>query len=125
MKVFRIAAVLASGILLALAVLLSRVENPELALYEEVMEVLWQEERWNSLQELEDCFPVLIDIQSDLQQIDHWKQMMRSRTGGPMSVETEEEKRQLDHFRKQIQRLQKKVRAELGELLRIHGPKQV
>ena len=116
MNVLEVATVLASSILVALFVLIIKVENPETALYQTTVEMLMQQEDLSSEQEVEERFPILREIKSKLNQIANMKQLMLRKTQSPSPILSEEESLQLKNYRQKIQQLRKVVRTDLLQL---------
>ena len=86
MKIVKIAAVLASSFLTVLLILIFKVENPDVTLYEQTVEVLMNQEGLTSMKEIEERFPLLIDIKSTMDQITQMNEFVLSKTHGSPPV---------------------------------------
>lgn len=117
MKVIKIAAVIASSFLIALLFLITKVENPEVALYKKTIEMLMEQEGIATKQEVEEQFPILIDIKSTMNQIANMNEFVLSKTRNPAPILTEAEALQLVHYIKRIPQLREQVQEELTQLM--------
>lgn len=124
MKVIKIAAVFACSFLIALLFLIIKVENPEIALYKKTVKMLMQQEGVVSEQEIEERFPILIGIQTDMKEVAELNQFILSKTQNPAPVLTEAETIQLEHSLQKINKLRQEVRTELTQLMPAYAASQ-
>lgn len=117
MKVVKIAAGVACGLIILLLVLIFTVRNPETALYEETVEMLMKQEGSSSHREIEESFPILVEIQADMSRIAKLKQVVLVKTLGPATMINKEETLQLKDYHQTIRQLRKVVRKELLRLI--------
>ena len=117
MKVIKIAAVIASSFLVALLILITKIENPEVALYKKTIEMLMEQEGITTKKEVEKQFPILIDIQSTMRQIANMNEFVSYKTRNPAPILTEVEAMQLVHYIERIPQLREQVQKELTQLM--------
>ena len=117
MKVIKIAAVIASSFLVALLILITKIENPEVALYKKTIEMLMEKEGITTKKEVEKQFPILIDIQSTMRQIANMNEFVSYKTRNPAPILTEVEAMQLVHYIERIPQLREQVQKELTQLM--------
>jgi len=117
MKVIKIAAVIASSFLVALLILITKVENPEVALYKKTIKMLMEQKGITTKKEVEEQFPILIDIQSTMSQIANMNEFVSSKTRNPAPILTEAEALQLVHYIERIPQLREQVQKELTQLM--------
>lgn len=116
MKAIKIAAVLAGSFLVVLLILIAKVKNPETALYEKTVKTLMQQEGINSQQEIEQRFPVLMEIQADMKEIAEMNRFILNTTRNPVPMISEAEIQQLKYYRQRTHQLQHNVRTTLSQL---------
>lgn len=124
MKIIKIAAVIAASFLITLFIVIIKVENPEIALYQETVEMLMLQEGVNTKQEIEEHFPILTEIQANLDKIAKLNQFIACKTQSPAPVLTEVEAIQLEDHIKWRGQLRKKVRVELDLLIVTYAENQ-
>lgn len=124
MRITKIAAAVACGLALLLLTLTFTVKNPEVALYENTVEILMEQEGLTSNQEIEERFPILIGVQAKMSQIADLKRFMLDKTQSPAPIITEEDILQLEYYKQKIDQLQKVVRVDLSQLLAIYAESQ-
>ncbi|MEL6717394.1 MAG: hypothetical protein AAFO82_23755 [Bacteroidota bacterium] len=116
MRTIKIAAAVACGLTLLLLALTFTVKNPEIALYEETVELLMEQEGISCDQEITKRFPVLLDIQAKMKQLADLRQLVLDKTRSPAPVMAKEEIQQLEFYKLKINRLRKGVITELSQL---------
>ena len=121
MKVIKIAIVIAINFLIALFILTAKVKNPEIALYEKTVETLMRKEATNSEQKIKERFPMLIDVQSNINKITKLNQILHSKIRSPSPMMTKEDTLQMEGYRQRLRQLRKIVRTDLSQLLATHG----
>jgi hypothetical protein len=121
MKVIKIAATVASCFLIALFFLIIIVENPEVALYNETVEMLMNQEKLETEDEVLDHFPALKDIKSMMNRISYLKSSIHSITGGPAPNVSKEESLYVQRCAHEIRQLQRNIKEELSQLIIIYA----
>ena len=117
MRGIKIAAGTACGLTVLLLVLAFSLRNPEMALYEKTVEMLESQEGLSIDRSIEEHFPQLIAIRSNIKKMADLKQMILRKTQSPASMLNEEEVLQLKNYRQSLEELRKKVRTELTQLI--------
>lgn len=120
MSVAKTAASIACGLTMLLLVLAFNIKKPETALYEKTVKILMKQEGLTTEQEIEERFPELIEIRSNMNQMAKLNQMVLRKTQGPSAITSEEENRELESYRQRLWQLRKKVRTELAQTIAIY-----
>jgi hypothetical protein len=121
MKYIKIAATFASCFLIALFILIIIVENPEVALYNETVEILMNQEKLETEDEVLDHFSALKDIKSKMNRISYLKSSIHSITGGPAPNVSKEEGLYVQRCAHEIRKLQRNIKEELSQLITIYA----
>lgn len=120
MSVAKTAAGIACGLTMLLLVLAFNIKKPETALYEKTVKILMRQEGLTTEQEIEERFPELNEIQSNMNQMAKLNQIVLRKTQGPSAITSEEENRELESYRQRLWQLRKKVRTELSQTIAIY-----
>jgi hypothetical protein len=121
MKVIKIAATFASCFLIALFIMIITVENPEVALYNETVEILMNQENLETVDEVLHHFPALKDIESMMNRISYLKSSIHSITGGPAPNVSKEDGLYVQRCAHEIRQLQRNIKEELSQLVIIYA----
>jgi len=124
MRIAKIAVATACGLTLLLLTLTFMVKNPEVALYEQTVEILMKQENLASSQEVDERFPILIDVRAKMNQIADLKRFVLDKTQSPAPIITEEEMLQLEYYKQKIYQLRKGVKVDLSQLVAIYTESQ-
>ena len=114
MNIVKITATAACGLAMLLLVTTFTIKSPETTLYKKTVELLMEQEGIASDQEVVECFPILLEIQSKIVQIADLKQQVRSQSH---TATTEEETLQMDYYNQKIHQLQSGVKTQLIQLI--------
>jgi len=124
MRITKIAAATACGLTLLLLTLTFTVKNPEVALYEQTVETLMEQEDLASSQEVEERFPMLIGVRAKMNRIADLKRFVLDKTQSPAPIITEEEVLQLEYYKQKIHQLRRGVKVDLSQLLEVYAESQ-
>ena len=116
MDYVKIATALVSGTTLLLLAMALCLKNPEAALYQKTVQTLMEEEALASEQEVLAHFPVLREIQSDLQEIARLNQGFRDQFQSPIPNHQEGDLL-LDATQAKMQQYRERVQTQLLQLL--------
>ncbi|MFK7772481.1 MAG: hypothetical protein AB8F94_10085 [Saprospiraceae bacterium] len=119
MKFIKITATFACCFLIALFILIIIVENPEVALYDKTVEVLMNQEKLETEEEVLDYFPALKGIKSNMTRVAYLNYIIQDKTQGPAPMITEEESKQLMKYTEEVQLLRRFIRQELTQLIMV------
>ncbi len=117
MKVIKVAAGFACGLIILLFTLIVFIENPEKERYEKVVESIMIHQGLSSLQEVLDAFPELKVIRSKMNRIAYLKSHIYEITGAPAPNISREESLQIQDYNHEIYQLQRSVHEKLTQLL--------
>lgn len=117
MSVAKMAAGFACGLTILLLVLAFTVKKPETVLYEKTVKILMRQEGLTTDREIEERFPVLNEIQSNMDQMAQLNQFILSKTQGPVPMTSEKESRELEYYRQKVRQLRQGVKTELSHII--------